>query len=145
MQRRGFTLVELLVAVVLLATGLVAAATAISAVTRAQASALRRTTAARLAEAKLTEIQTAGITSGAGEGTFAELDPGQMAALGAGGSNSAGSQAGQALAASDLSDYSYQWEITSGDFEGLARVQVSVWYRDNEQNPFTLIWYSPSP
>jgi len=142
---RGFTLVELLVAVVLLATGLVAAATAISAVTRAQASALRRTTAARLAEAKLTEIQAAGITSGTAEGSFAELDTGQMPALGIGGSNFVESAAGQALATSDLGDYYYQWEITSGDFQGLARVQVSVWYRDNEQNPFTLVWYGLSP
>jgi len=142
---RGFTLVELLVAAVLLATGLTAAAAAISAVTRAQASALRRTTAARLAEVKLTEIQAMGITSGASEGTFAELDTGQMPALGIGGSSFGGSQAGQAPTASELGDYYYQWEITSGDFQGLARVQVSVWYRDNDQNPFTLVWYSLSP
>jgi len=142
---RGFTLVELLVAAVLLATGLTAAAAAISAVTRAQASALRRTTAARLAEVKLTEIQAMGITSGASEGTFAELDTGQLPAFGIGGSSSAESEAGQATTVSDLGDYYYQWEITSGDFQGLARVQVSVWYRDNDQNPFTLVWYSPSP
>jgi prepilin-type N-terminal cleavage/methylation domain-containing protein len=123
----GFTLVELLVAAVLLATGLAAAAAAFSAATRAQAAALTRTTEARLAQAKLAELQATGTTSGASEGTFDELD------------------AGQVHAANDLSDYHYRWEIDSTDLQGLARGQVSVWYRDNEQHPYTLIWYPLSP
>jgi prepilin-type N-terminal cleavage/methylation domain-containing protein len=124
---RGFTLVELLVAVVLLATGLTAAATAFSAAARAQGAAQRRTTEARLAEVKLSEIQVMGTTSGADEGTFAELD------------------AGQAPVAGDLGDYHYRWEVASSDLQGLARAQVSVWYRDNERDQFTLVWYPVSP
>jgi len=145
---RGFTLVELLVAMVLLTTGLTAAATAFSAMTTAQASALRRTTAARLAEAKLAEIRAMGTTSGSGEGTFGELDAGQVPASTTGqGTLSApgtGTQQGQAPTVNDLDDYQYQWEITTGDLQGLARVQVSVWYRDNQQGQVTLIWYVPS-
>jgi prepilin-type N-terminal cleavage/methylation domain-containing protein len=142
---RGFTLVELLVAVVLLTTGLTAAAAAIAAVTRAQAAAGRRMTAARLAEAKLAELQASGTISGAGDGTFAELNPGQNPASGAGGSVSAGSLAAAGAATSDWSDYSYHWEFTtSSDLPGLARVEVLVWYRDDDRNPFRLIWYLPS-
>jgi len=120
---RGFTLVELLVATVLLAVGLAAAAAAFSAATRAQGAALRTTTAARLAEAKLAEIQATGAAFGGAEGTFAELEAGQTPGMG------------------DLGDYHYRWEVTADDVEGLARAQVSVWYRDNERNPFTLLCY----
>jgi len=123
---KGFTLVEMLVAAILLATGLAAAATAVGAVTRAQGAALVRTTAARLAEAKLAEIQATGMTSGAAEGTFDEID------------------AAQIPAATDLGDYHYRWEIDSSEFEGLARAQVSVWRGDDEQGQYTLIWYGPS-
>jgi prepilin-type N-terminal cleavage/methylation domain-containing protein len=123
----GFTLVELLVAMVLLATVLTVAAGAISAATRAQAAASRRTTEARLAETKLAEIQALGTTSGADEGTFAELEQAQT------------SEAG------DWSDYHYRWEVATGDVEGLARAQVSVWYQDDDRNPYTLIWYRVSP
>jgi len=121
----GFTLVELLVATVLLAVGLAAVAAAFSAATRAQGAALRTTTAARLAQAKLAEIEATGTTSGSGEGTFAELDAGQAPA-------------------GDVADYSYRWEVTTDEIEGLARAQVSVWYRDNEGHPFTLVCYLPS-
>ena len=121
---KGFTLVEVLVAAVLLATGLTAAAAAFSAATRAQAVALRKTTAFRLAEAKLAEVQATGATAGTGEGTFAELV-----------------DAAVVPETTDLGDYHYLWEVTTGEFEGLARVQVSIWYRDDERNQATLVCY----
>jgi prepilin-type N-terminal cleavage/methylation domain-containing protein len=122
----GFTLVELLVATVLLAVGLAAVAAAFSAATRAQAAALRTTTAARLAQAKLAEIEATGTTSGGEEGTFAELETDQTPGSG------------------DLGDYSYRWEVATDDSAGLARAQVSVWYRDNERSQFTLVCYLPA-
>ncbi len=121
----GFTLVELLVASVLMATALAAAAGAFSAATRAQGAALTATTAARLAQAKLAEIEAAGAASGNAEGTFAELQADETPG-------------------GDLSDYHYRWQVTTGEFEGLARAEVSVWYRDNDRNPFTLVCYLPS-
>lgn len=123
---RGFILVELLVAIVLIATALTAAAAAFSAATRAQGAALRTTTATRLAQAKLAEIQAVGATSGSEEGTFAELQAGEMPDIG------------------DLGDYHYRWGVTTDEVEGLARVQVSVWYRDRDENPYTLVCYIPS-
>jgi type II secretory pathway pseudopilin PulG len=129
---RGFILVELLVAIVLIATALTAGAAAFSAATRAQGAALRTTTATRLAQAKLAEIQVGapppagGRPPGSEEGTFAELQAGEMPGIG------------------DLGDYHYRWEVTTDEVEGLARVQVSVWYRDRDGNPYTLVCYIPS-
>jgi len=123
----GFTLVELLVAVVLLATVLTVAASAISAATRAQAAASRRTTEGRLAEAKLAEIQAQGTTDGADEGSFDELNTGGLPG------------------AADWADYHYRWEVATGDIEGLARAQVSVWYGDDDTHPYTLICYRVAP
>jgi prepilin-type N-terminal cleavage/methylation domain-containing protein len=120
----GFTLVELLVAAVLLATGLAAAAAAFSAATRAQGAALTMETITRLAEAKLAEIQALNITSGSEEGDFADLD-------------TTGS-------ASELTDYQYRWEIADADIEGLVRAEVSVWRDGNAENPFTLVAYLPA-
>ena len=120
----GFTLVELLVAAVLLATGLAAAAAAFSAATRAQGAAITMQTITRLAEAKLAEIQALNITSGSEEGDFADLD-------------TTGS-------ASELTDYQYRWEIADADIEGLVRAEVSVWRGENAENPFTLVAYLPA-
>jgi type II secretory pathway pseudopilin PulG len=120
----GFILVELLVAVVLIATGLTAAASAFSAATRAQGVAVVRSTAARLAEVKLAEIQAAGAASGNADGDFSELDT--------------------AAQASVLADYRYHWEVTTGEIEGLARVEVEVWHREQEAQRFTLVCYLPS-
>jgi prepilin-type N-terminal cleavage/methylation domain-containing protein len=122
----GFTLVEMLVAAILLATGLVAAATAVGAVTRAQGAAVVRTTETRLAEAKLAEIQATATSSGAGEGTFDEVEAGQIPVT------------------TDLSDYHYRWQVAASEFDGLVRAQVSVWRGDNEQGEYTLIWYGLS-
>lgn len=124
---RGFTLVELLVAAVLLATGLAATAAAFSAATRAQAAARRVDTAARLAEAKMAEIEAAGIGPGSGEGSFEELAEAQP-------------EDAQALAA-----YNYRWEITEGEAQGLVRAEVSVWDRDEQHPLITLVSYFPAP
>lgn len=120
----AFTLVELLVASVLLATGLAATAAAFSAATRAQAAARRMDTITRLAQAKLTEIQAFKVDSGSEEGDFADLD--------ATGSNT------------ELADYHYRWEVADTDFQGLLRAQVSVWHGERSGNPFTLVAYLPA-
>jgi type II secretion system protein I len=59
-RRRGFTLVEVLVATVILATGLLGALTAFSMATRVSAVSNDDTLLVYLAEAKLTEIQLLG-------------------------------------------------------------------------------------
>jgi len=123
-NKRGFTLVELLVAAVLLATGLAATAAALSSATRAQGAARRIEKAARLAEAKLAEIEALQTTSGSEEGDFADLDPTGYDP--------------------ELADYHYRWEIAETDFEGLVRAQVSVWYGEKSDNPFTLVAYLPA-
>jgi prepilin-type N-terminal cleavage/methylation domain-containing protein len=121
---RGFTLVELLVAAVILATGLAATAGAFSAATRAQAAARRTETAARLAQAKLAEMEATQPSPGREEGDFGEL--------------------GQDDNTPDLADYHYRWEITETDIEGLVRAEVWVWCRDNDRNPLTLVAYLPA-
>jgi len=123
-NNRGFTLVELLVAAVILATGLAATAGAFSASTRAQAAAIRIETASRLAQAKLAEIQAGQPTPGSSEGDFDELS--QQDSVG------------------DLADYHYYWEIADTDIQGLVRAQVSVWYLNNDRNPVVLVAYLPA-
>ncbi len=121
----GFTLVELLVAAVLLATVLAATAAAFTAATRAQAAARRTDAIARLAQAKLTEIQALNVGSGSEEGDFADLD-------------TTGSS-------TELADYRFRWEVAETEFEGLVRAEVSVWHGQNSENPFTLVAYLPAP
>jgi len=125
-NERGLTLVEVLVASVLLATGLAAAAGAFSMATRAQAAAARADMLARLAETKMAEIEILGTTSGSAEGVFAELDE------------------EPADDASDLAEYNYRWEIASTDTEGLVRVEVSVWREGGSETPLVLVGYLPS-
>jgi prepilin-type N-terminal cleavage/methylation domain-containing protein len=120
----GFTLVELLVAAVILATGLAATAGAFSAATRAQGAARRMETAARLAQAKLAEIEATQAAPGREQGDFGELS--------------------QDETTRDLPDYHYRWEITETDVEGLVRAEVSVWYGDNDRSPVTLVAYLPA-
>lgn len=123
---RGFTLVELLVATVLLATGLAAAAGAFSAATRAQDAASRTGLAARLAEAKMTELEATGIDPGSAEGSFEELAEGQP-------------EDGSAFG-----DYNFRWEISEGEVEGLVRAEVSVWHQARERVLVTLVCYFPA-
>jgi len=120
----GFTLVELLVAAVILATGLAATAGAFSASTRAQAAARMMETAARLAQAKLSEIEATQAAPGSEEGDFEELSQDENDR--------------------DLADYHYRWEIAETDIEGLVRAEVWVWYRDNDLRPLTLVAYLPA-
>lgn len=77
-RRRGFTLIEMIVATVLLALGVVAALGCIASATRATSVAGEYTTAALLAQQRFAELQVQPdeVASGQQQGEFGELYPG---------------------------------------------------------------------
>jgi prepilin-type N-terminal cleavage/methylation domain-containing protein len=74
--RRGFTLVEMLVAVVLLGVGISACVACMGTSTRASALAEEYTAVQLLAREKLSEIELSGTGEGEDQGDFGEERPG---------------------------------------------------------------------
>jgi len=98
----GFTLVEVLVATVLLATGLVGALGAFSAAIRASGAAHYYTTTAALAESKLTELTATGsVSPGTTQGDFGE----------------------------DLPEYSWRLQVQETEHTGLFRADLTIFYQ----------------
>lgn len=99
-NRRGFTLVEMIVAAILLVVGVVAALTCIGSATRSTALAAEYTTAALLAQQRFAEIeaQSDQLTSGDQQGDFGEDFPG----------------------------YSWHQTVETTDFSGLVRVALTI-------------------
>lgn len=74
--RRGFTLVEMMVAVALLGIGIAACVACIGTATRASALAEQYTAVQLLAREKLSEIQVSGARQGEDQGDFGPDRPG---------------------------------------------------------------------
>ncbi|HZO87604.1 MAG TPA: prepilin-type N-terminal cleavage/methylation domain-containing protein [Chthonomonadaceae bacterium] len=79
-SKRGFTLIEMIVATLLLAIGVVGALTAISTATRASGMAEQIQTAALLARRRLTEVelQPEALVGGEQQGNFGAEYPGYL-------------------------------------------------------------------
>lgn len=75
-RRRGFTLVEMMVAVVLLGVGISACVACMGTSTRASALAEQYTAVQLLAREKLAEIELQGVQSGEDQGDFGPDRPG---------------------------------------------------------------------
>ncbi len=99
-SRRGFTLVEMIVATLLLAIGVAGSLAAFSAATRATTAADRNQTAMLLARQKLTEIELRPdtLTGGDQDGDFG----------------------------SDYPDYHWQQSVETTDFQNLFQVTVTI-------------------
>lgn len=99
-NRQGFTLVEMIVAAILLVVGVVAALACIGSATRSTALAAEYTTAALLAQQRFAEIeaQPDQLTSGDQQGDFGEEFPG----------------------------YSWHQMVETTDFGGLVRITLTI-------------------
>jgi general secretion pathway protein I len=98
----GFTLVEVLVATVILAIGLLAGLTAFSMAARASGASRNDTVIPLLAEAKLAEVQTMSredLAAGESHGDFGDSYPG------------------------------YTWEMTISDYDEVHRARVDLTIR----------------
>lgn len=114
--RTGFTLIEMIVATLVLAIGIVGAASAFSAATKASALAADTQTASLLAQQQLeqTETQAAGqLTGGDTEGDFGADYPG----------------------------YHWKQSITSTDYTYLFQVSVTVTWGPNPPRERTVTTY----
>ena len=99
MRRRGFTLLEVIVSLVLLATGLVMVMEAFTVGLRTSAAADRRSVAALLLQDKMEELKKEPLlTSGSDEGDFGE----------------------------DFEEYMWRVDISETDVPGLVHVAVTV-------------------
>jgi type II secretion system protein I len=99
MRRRGFTLLEVIVSLVVLTTGLVMVMEAFTVGLRASAAADRRTMAALLLQDKMEELKKEPLlTAGSDEGDFGE----------------------------DFADYNWRVDISETETPGLVHVEVTV-------------------
>ena len=115
----GFTFVEILVVMVVLAVALVGVAWALSASVRASNVAARQRVAMMLAQTKIEEVLSLGDPS-------SSFDSGDFAP--------------------DWPDYSWQAEITGPDETGLYRVEISISWQDRgADRQETLVAYDPFP
>lgn len=102
--RRGLTLVEVVVAVVLLAVGISACVACIGSATRASARAEELTAVQLLAREKLTEFELKGVDAGDAQGDFGPERPG----------------------------YAWRSVSTAADVTGLSRVRLTLLWGDPE-------------
>jgi type II secretion system protein I len=107
-SRRGFTLIEMIIATVLLAVAIVGSLSAISSSTRAVEAGERIQTAALLAQRKLTELelQATNLTSGEQQGDFG----------------------------AEFADYRWRAMMDTTEFEKLLKVTLLVSWGENGQD-----------
>lgn len=147
--RSGFTLVEMLVASVLVAIGVVGALTAFSVETRATAKAERLSTAVMLARQQIAQVALQGTaqsltaTSGAagGLGATGSLGTSTGAASGTGGGGiTGGSQEGDF--SPDHPEYRWRQSIDATDYQYLYKVTVTVmWGSPQSPDEHTVTTY----
>ncbi|MGC8666734.1 MAG: type IV pilus modification PilV family protein [Chthonomonadales bacterium] len=119
-HREGFTLVEMIVAALLLVLGGVAALTCISAATRSMAAAQTITTAALLAQQKISEM---------------EADPTQLMS---------GDQQGDF--SPDHPDYTWQTTVEPTDLAAVEKVTLTVQHRSTRGGrSVQIVTYEPVP
>lgn len=104
-NRRGLTLIEVLVAVVLLAVGISACVACIGSATRASGRAEELTAVQLMAREKLTEFELNGVREGTDQGDFGPERPG----------------------------YGWRAVTTATDLDGLYQVRLTVLWGDPEQ------------
>jgi len=115
----GFTLVEMIVAMVLLAAGITAALGGVSSVIETQRLSEEYTKAALLAQSILTEVeQVDGLIEGTDQGDFGEQYPG----------------------------WRWEREVVEAESEGLLQVTVVVyWTSGRRERSFSLVTYRLAP
>lgn len=118
-RRAGFTLLEMLVAMVLLAIGITGAMAALSGTLQGAGLAEEYTTAGLLAQSRLTELeQVDGLIEGTAEGDFGEDYPG----------------------------WRWEQEVVQAESEGLLQVTVTViWQSGSTERTYTLTTYRLQP
>lgn len=100
--RRGFTMVEIVVAIALLGVGITAAVACIGSASQASARAEEFTAVQLLAREKLAELELKGAAEGEDHGDFGDNRPG----------------------------YAWQTSVTSADVSGLSRVRLRLLWGD---------------
>ncbi|MGQ9523389.1 MAG: type IV pilus modification PilV family protein [Armatimonadota bacterium] len=115
----GFTLLEMLVAMVLLTVGITGTMGALSGILQGARLADDYTTASLLAQSRLTELeQVDGLVEGTAEGDFGEDYPG----------------------------WRWEQEVIQAESEGLLQVTVTViWQRGAEERTYTVTTYRLQP